>query len=254
MYRTSFLLSPISFLAPASRTTCLLIFGFLSGCAASGSSEPPPKTSELSIHGDNTELRFIIDRTQTITPDEADQILADQEMCYLTINDAVTIECFPFGSLLMMGPDDAMELVYDNPLDDLHADPRDSQGELLLQTLSVVSLIGDSVERMPDALADYLDDANQLNPGVATNLANHLIDSSKVEIAGMSRAGPFTIVCELTEDGKETIRQALADRESSDLQLVHRRHRHGHAHPTKTRQVRDTFHGSFPVPGYSGGG
>ena len=203
---------------------CLLVFA--SGCATRGGPSLPADTSEVSIHGDNTQLRFIIHRSQTITSEEAEQILADQEMCYLTIDQGVTIECFPFGSLLMMGPDDAVELVYDNPLDDLHADTQDAQGELLLETLSVISLIGDSVERMPDALADYIDGDHQLNPGVATNLAHHLIDSSKVELAGMSRAGPFTIVLELTEDGRETIRQALADRQSGDLRLVHRVRRH----------------------------
>ncbi len=220
------------------RMTCLLLLGFVGGCAASGSPSPTPDTSELNLQGDNTRLRFTIDRNQTITSDEADQILADQEMCYLTINDKVTIECFPFGSLLMMGPDDAEELVDDNPLDDLHADSQDTQGELLLETLSVVGLVGDSVERLPDALADYLDDTSQPNPGVATNLAHHLIDSEKVKLAGMSRAGPFTIMVELTEDGKETLRQALADRESGDLHLVHHLRRHAHSPATKPTRVR----------------
>jgi hypothetical protein len=224
--------------AAPTQVICLLVLGFAGGCAASGGPSPPPsETSELSIHGDNTQLRFIIHRSQTITSDEAEQILAEQEMCYLTVDQNVTIECFPFGSLLMMGPDDAVELVYDNPLDDLHADSQDAQGELLLQTLSVISLIGDSVERMPDALADYIDDDNQLNPGVATNLAHHLIDSSNVELAGMSRAGPFTVVLELTEDGKETIRQALADRQSGDLRLVHRLRRHVHEHGAPTTRT-----------------
>ncbi len=170
-------------------------------------------------------MRFIIDPSQRITSGEADQILADQEMCYLTI-DKVTIECFPFGSLLMMGPDDAVELVYDNPLDDLHADARDPQGETLLRTLSIASLIGDSVERLPAALADYVDSDNTQNPGIARTLAHQLIESSEVNIPGMSRVGPFKLVLELTEDGKETIRGALADRESGDLRYVHHL-RHG---------------------------
>jgi hypothetical protein len=229
------------------RLACLLFLGFLGGCATGSDSPPAPDKSELNLQGDNTRLRLTIDRKQTITSDEADQILADQEMCYLTINDKVTIECFPFGSLLMMGPDDAVELVYDNPLDDLHAGPQDTPGELLLQT--VVGLIGDSVERVPDSLADYLDGDNPLNPGVATNLAHHLIDSEKVKLEGMSRAGPFTIVVELTEDGKETLRQALADRESGDLHLVHRLGRHAHSPATKTTPVRAKLHASFPSRG-----
>lgn len=204
----------------ARRIIPVLCAFLLGGCAVAARPSAAQQISELSLHGEDTRLRIIIDRRQTITPDEADQILAAQEMCYLTI-DKATIECFPFGSLLVMGPNDAVALVSDNPLDDLHAGPQDPQGEMLLRTLSVASLIADSVERLPDALADYVDSDNTRNPGVATTLAHELLESSAVTIPGMSRAGPFNIVLELTKDGKETIRGALADREPGNLRFVH---------------------------------
>ena len=222
------------------RWTGVLLLGFLAGCAATRQTSRAAAT-ELTLNGDDTRQRLTIHPDQTITPDEADQILADQEMCYLTL-DKVSIECFPFGSLLMMGPDDAVELVADNPLDDLHADERDPHGDLMLRTLAVVGVIADSVERLPGALADYLDNNQSLNPGVATTLAHRLIESSQVDIAGMSRAGPFSIKLELTEDGREMLREALADRESNGLRFVHHLHR---------RALRN---GGLKVSTSSGGG
>ena len=210
----------------ARRLILVLWACLLTGCAvAARPSSLQQQKSELSLHGDNTRLRIVIDRSESISPDEADQILADQEICYLTV-DKATIECFPFGSLLMMGPNDAVQLVSDNPLDDLHANSQDPKGELLLRTLSMASLIADSVERLPGALADYVDSESTRNPGVARTLAHELLESSAVTLPGMSRAGAFKIVVELTEDGKETIRSALADRESGNLRYVRHLRRH----------------------------
>jgi hypothetical protein len=209
----------------------VLLLGLLAGCAAGRQTSGLSTETELILNGDDTRQRLAIHPEETITPDEADEVLADEEMCYLTL-DKVTIECFPFGSLLMMGPDDAVELVADNPLDDLHADNHDPHGELMLRTLAVVGVIADSVERLPGVLADYLDNTESLNPGVAATLAHRLIDSSQVDIAGMSRAGPFTIKLELTEDGKEVLREALADRETNGFRYVHHLHRSTPRHGT----------------------
>lgn len=226
------------------RWTGVLLLGFLAGCAATRHTSRADAT-ELTLNGDDTRQRLTIHPDQTITSDEADQILAEQEMCYLQI-DKVTIECFPFGSLLMMAPDDAVELVADNPLDDLHADARDPRGELMLRTLAVTGVIADSVERLPGALADYLDNTNSPNPGVATALAHRLVDSSQVDIAGMSRAGPFSIKLELTEDGKEMLREALADRKTNGLRFVH--HLHRRSVRPHAQRVSTSSDGGGPVP------
>jgi hypothetical protein len=215
------------------------------GCIAAHPMPDTPTKTELTLNGDDTRQQLIMQSNAMITPDEAGQVLADQEMCYLQL-DKITIECFPFGSLLMLGPNDAVELVYDNPLDDLHADEHDPRGELMLQTLAVVSVIADSVERLPGSLADYIDDANSANPGVATTLSRRLIDSSSVNLAGMSRAGPFTINLELTEDGKEELREALSDRETSSLQFALHLHRNHLAH--RPRRITASLRGAGLSP------
>jgi hypothetical protein len=203
---------------------CLMLPACAAGCAAARPAAATLSETTLRLSGADTRQKLVIKSDQTITSDEADQVLADGEMCYLQL-DTITIECFPFGSLLMMGQEDAVELVYDNPLDDLHADSRDPRSELLLRTLAVLSVIADSVERLPAALADYIDNPDSANPGIARSLAHRLVDSGEVELAGLSRAGPFSVQLELTEDGKEELREALSDRQAGSLQYVHHLHR-----------------------------
>jgi hypothetical protein len=224
----------------------LLVVVFLVGCTAARPQSGVATETELALNGDDTRQQLSIHTDQTISPDEAEQLLADQEMCYLQL-DEITVECFPFGSLLMMGQGDAVKLVYDNPLDDLHVDEHDPHGESMLRTLAVVSVIADSVERLPGALADYIDDNSAINPGVAVKLARRLIDSSSAKIDGMSRAGPLSIKLELTEDGKEELREALSDRETGGLQLAHHLHRSHLRH--RVRPIPTSAVGGVPSPG-----
>jgi hypothetical protein len=191
----------------------------LAGCAVARQAPRDDDPFPLDLAGNNTHLRFVLGSVSANSSDDSDGLLADQELCYLSIDHA-TIECFPFGSLLMLGPDDAVELVADNPLDDLHADGRDPGGDSLLRTLSTFSLIAASIDRVPDSLADYMADEDAENPAVARALALRLLQPGGTTLTGYSGSATFTINVELTDDGRETLEEALADSQSSGGLLV----------------------------------
>jgi hypothetical protein len=194
----------------------------LAGCAVARPIRPDDNPFPLDLAGDNTHTRFVLDSVSASASDDSEGLLADQELCYLSIDNA-TIECFPFGSLLMLGPDDAVQLVSDNPLDGLHAGVRDPGADSLLQTLSIFSLIAASIDRVPDSLADYMAGDDVENPAVARALALRLLQPGGTTLTGHSGSATFTIKVELTDDGRETLEEALADSQTGGALLVRAR-------------------------------
>ena len=122
--------------------------------------------------------------------------------------------------------------------DGLHPAARDPGADTLLQTLSIVSLIAGSIDRVPDSLADYIDKDNSQNPAVARALAQRLLEPGETKLRGFSAAATFTVAVRLTDTGKETLLDALADRQNGGVQLVRSRHgRPAHVSSAKLKGI-----------------
>ncbi len=182
-----------------------LFFAMTAGCALRGGADGD--AFPFRFRGANTRIRIILSDRAAASREPARE-LDNLELCYLQA-DRCTIECFPFGSLLILGPDDAMTLVGDNPLCDLRPDGRDPQGESLLDTIGVISVIGGSVERLPETLAEYIEDPDE-NADAAVSLARVLLSPQGTNLPGFGRSGHFTVTIQLTAPGRKRLLQACA--------------------------------------------
>lgn len=193
-----------------------LFIAMLAGCAARGGAESD--AFPFRLRGANTRFRIILSDRAAAASKEPARELDNLELCYLKA-DRCTIECFPFGSLLMLGPDDAMALVEDNPLSDLRPDGHDPQGESLLDTIGVISVIGGSVERLPETLAEYIEDPDD-NADAAVSLARALLSPQGTNLPGFGRSGHFTVTVQLTDPGRKRLLQALRSKPGSGMMMV----------------------------------
>jgi hypothetical protein len=187
----------------------LLALGSLaSGCgsARSGGADSFP----FNLRGQDTRFRISMDTDQSPPTTQPTRELGDAELCYIVAGDS-SIECFTFGSLLILGPGDGIALVEDNPILDLRANDNDSKNTATLRTLGVVALIGASVERLPEALADYIQDPGD-NAAVAIAIAEQLVANNQVDLPGYGRGGRFNVAVELTHSGRKRLREALRAR------------------------------------------
>jgi hypothetical protein len=177
---------------------------------------------------------------QTVEPGE----FTRDEVCYIKAGD-FRIDCYTDGSALNLGPNDSNDVLTDNAAWHLTpADENDKSGEQALRTYAIVALVAGSVDRLPSALADYLQSPGQ-HLTQALDLSEHLLSDEQVRLEGFARGGNFTITVQLNDDGREKLLDALDEigESDSDLQVVRHRHRTPPTSPqskhgTPARQVR----------------
>lgn len=191
-------------------TVVSLLSASLVGCArerpvvASDAPSDPPPTLPLALNGQDTTMRISFpQRDQRIEPGEFNQ----DEICYLTVGD-FRVDCYTDGSSLDLGPNDSTDLLTDNPMAGLSPAHDDKDAAQTMQLYGILFLVGGSVDRLPGALADYIEDPNQhLNEAVA--LAQLLLSQKKVEFEGHARGGNFTVTVELNDNGRDKLLDAL---------------------------------------------
>lgn len=183
----------------------------LAGCARERSvaiieapAVDPPATIPLALNGQSTSLRVSFpQRDQKIEPGEFNQ----DEICYLSAGD-FRIDCYSDGSSLNLGPNDSTDLLTDNPMAGLSPARDGKDAARTMKLYGILFLVGGSVDRLPETLANYLQDPNQhLNEAVA--LAQLLLNGKTVEFEGHARGGTFTVAVELNDDGRDKLLDAL---------------------------------------------
>jgi hypothetical protein len=84
----------------------------------------------------------------------------------------------------------------------------DKDAAQTMKLYGILFLVGGSIDRLPSALADYIQDPNQhLDEALA--LAQLLLRQKKVEFEGHARGGNFTVTVELNDDGRDKLLDAL---------------------------------------------
>ena len=224
----------------------------LSGCARDVAGLDPghPQSAAmttpfipLALRGQNTTLHLEFPKgRQTIVPGEFTQ----SEVCYLKAG-SFRIDCYADGSELNLGPTDSTDLLTDNPAWNLSPANEDNKDAVqTMQAYALISLIAGSVDRLPTALSDYLQ-----NPGAhlteALDLTSQLLSEPRVKLHGFAKGGNFTVTVELNDDGRDKLLDALDEMGDSQggIQFVrfhgsrtsnHARACHGssvhHAQPT----------------------
>lgn len=176
------------------------------GPAATRPGATPVLVLPLALRGQDTEFRLNVP-----PPGHANQTgqLDEDEICYLKAGD-FRIECYVDGSYLTLGPDDSNPLLSDNPASGLSAADGKKPTDQAVQLYGVLFLVGGSVDRLPQALADYLE-----NPGMhlneAVSLALLLMGNEPVELRGQARGGSFSVTMVLTDTGRDKLLEALND-------------------------------------------
>lgn len=185
----------------------------LGGCARDvvaldpGHSQPSAMTPviPLALRGQNTTLHLEFPKgRQTIIPGEFTQ----SEVCYLKAG-SFRIDCFADGSELNLGPTDSTDLLTDNAAWNLSPANDDNRAALqAMQAYALITLIAGSVDRLPTALSDYLQ-----NPGEhlteALDLTSQLLSEPRVKFHGFAKGGNFTVTVELNDDGRDKLLDAL---------------------------------------------
>ena len=188
------------------------------GCAPHS---PPPTSATaqdefpLSLRGDDTRVTLDFNAHPTI---KVPHDLEADELCYLTLDNALII-CTEDGSYLLFGPEDGVILVKDNPLSRLRPAGHDPSAESTMQMFGSLFLIAASVDRLPDALADYLQDPGP-HRRVAMTLARDLIDNEHMELPGSARGGTFAVSVHLTDSGRDKLMDALQSQNTSNGVLM----------------------------------
>jgi hypothetical protein len=159
----------------------------------------------LSLRGQNTTLHLEFPKgRQTIEPGQFTQ----SEVCYLKAG-SFRIDCYPEGSELNLGPTDSTDLLTDHAAWNLSPENDENKAAVqAMQAYAVITLIAGSVDRLPTALSDYLQ-----NPGQhlteALELTSELLSQQRVKFHGFAKGGNFTVTVELNDDGRDKLLDAL---------------------------------------------
>jgi hypothetical protein len=198
-----------------------------SGCARDAvvldSGQPPSHAISnsiipLALRGQNTTLRVEFSKgRQIIVPGQFRQ----NEVCYLKAG-GLRIDCYPEGSELNFGPTDSTDLLADNPGWNLSpANDENKTAIGAMQAYAILTLIAGSVDRLPAALSDYLQ-----NPGQhlteAIELTMQLLSQDHVKLQGFAKGGNFTVTVGLSDDGRDKLLDALGEMgdSSGGVQIV----------------------------------
>jgi hypothetical protein len=190
-------------------TALTLLMMLLGGCAhappaPARTGNMPANPIPLELNGVNSQIQFDFTNHPAIT---AAYDLAGEEFCYLQVGQGLLI-CAEGGSYLLFGPEDGILIVKDNPL--YHLSPggiNPADGDMM-HALDTTLMIAASLDRLPDALADYLG-----NPGphrlTALALANQLLEANGAIIAASARGGTFTVGVRFNAGARETLLEAV---------------------------------------------
>ena len=99
-------------------------------------------------------------------------------------------------------------LVEGDPIWNLHAAANRSQNAQLLRLYATFFLIGGSIEKLPIALIDYLDDPGPRR-GTAIKLVRQLIADGGGKLIGIAPGGKFQVTFQLTEAGADKLTDVL---------------------------------------------
>ena len=142
-------------------------------------------------------------RDQTLEPGQFQK----DEICYLTAG-GFRIDCFDNGSTLNLGPEDSTPLLSDNPMWDINSDEDDPLTSDYMRLYGVIFLVGSSVERLPDTLANYIQDPGR-HASEAGSVALALVNQKQIELEGHARGGNFKLYVQLTDAGRDRLVDAL---------------------------------------------
>lgn len=142
------------------------------------------------------------------------------EICYLGAGD-FRIDCYTNGSYLTLGPTDSTTLLADNPTSELTAADGNKLSEQAVRLYGVLFLIGGSIERLPEALSEYIQEPGT-HQNEAVSLAQALLGRGPVDMKGYARGGNFSVTVVLTDAGREKLVDALdnAGDSAGSTQLV----------------------------------
>jgi len=191
------------------KATLLLALATLAGGCAQGippttESAAPPAGMPLSLVGQDTGITLDFSVHPVLAVDHE---LQEDEICYLTVGDAMLI-CAADGSYLLFGPEDGITLVKDNPLARLRPVGHSASGTELMHTLSTLALIAGSVDRLPDGFANYLDDPGPHRRQALAEAKKILADNG-AELAGSARGGTFKVWMQLNDSGRQKLEEAV---------------------------------------------
>ena len=186
----------------------LLAAGFCVGCAnqhamprAKDAQSPPV----FLLRGENAVIWFdFAPQPNDVQPPHH---LLGGEICFVAIESS-TIECFPEGTLLLLGSSEAVQLMDDNPLWRLMPITTDANSAAVMKLYATLYLLAGSIDRLPDALADYLDNSGPRRRD-AIALARLLAVHNGAKLAGFAHGGKFSVSFRLTEDGRDKLLEAL---------------------------------------------
>jgi len=213
-----------------------MLLASIAGCASRPPGPPlatataPGLTIPLVLRGEDTQFRLSF--PHAVRGSEGGEF-AKGEICYLNAGD-FRIECYASGSYLTLGPNDSNALLADNATLELSAADGNRASEQAVHLYGIVFLVGGSVERLPQALSDYLQDpGTHLNEAIS--LAQSLMGREPIELRGHARGGSFSVTIVLTDAGRDKLVDALDNigESAGDTQIVSAR---------KTARVRPSYH------------
>jgi hypothetical protein len=204
--------------------------GFLSAALAGCAHDRVVEVSEITtpapiptaLRGQATLIRLSFPQSdQRVEPGQ----FHSNEVCYLTAG-AFRIDCSTDGSSLNLGPTDSNDLLTDNPMTGLAPLHDDKTATQTMRLYGILFLVGGSIDRLPGALAEYIQQPGQ-HLTEAMVLTQMLLNQKRVEFAGYARGGNFTVSVELTDDGRNKLEDALDEigETTGSLQLAEMRYR-----------------------------
>jgi hypothetical protein len=184
------------------------LLSLLTGCAHSPPTAPAhgvvANPIPLTLLGANSQIQFDFAHHPAVT---AAYDLTGEEFCYLQVGAALVV-CSEQGSYLLFGPEDGILIVKDNPLYHLAPGGNDPADGDLMRGFNTTLMIAASLDRLPDALADYLSDPGP-HRQTALDLANQLLQANGGVIAASARGGTFAVGLRFNADGRETLLEAV---------------------------------------------
>jgi hypothetical protein len=178
------------------------------GCAPqhpAPSAKSADSAAGFVLRGENAVIWFDFS-AQTTNAQPPHRLLGD-EICRLTLESS-TIEFFPEGTVLLLGSTESVRLMEDNPLWRLLPATSDKDAAAVMKLYATLYLVGGSIEKLPDALADYLDDPGPRRRD-AIALARALCIAGGAKLPGFAHGGNFAVSFHLTNVGRDKLLEAL---------------------------------------------
>jgi len=135
------------------------------------------------------------------------------EICYLNTGN-FRIDCYPDGSTLTFGANDAADLLTDHAPSSLQPADDDSAAQQSMRLYALVTLIGGSIDRLPSALSDYLQTPGQ-HLDAAIDMVEQMLSDNDTQISGFARGGNFVVTMQLNDSGREKLIDALDEHADS---------------------------------------